>query len=414
MRSRLHHSSAKSTTIIKSQGLCQEETMKILHLADLHIGKQVNGFLLIADQRFVLEEVLTIAEQHNIDALLLAGDLYDKSSPSAEAVSLLDWFFTELAAAGLPCYAIPGNHDSAERVAYVSGLLNRQGIHLAPLFDGQITHYTVEDEYGPLTFWLLPFMKPAHVRTLFPDADIAQDYTAAIRTVLVDCPLDTSERNVLLAHQFVTSGAAEPERSDSELSIGGLDNVDASIFAAFDYVALGHIHRPQRIGRDEVRYAGSLLKYSFSEINYPKSVTLIELKSKGDNTITLIPLEPLHDMREIKGPLDSLLSDDIVSAGKADDYLHVVLTDEEPAIDSLARVRAVYPNAMAVDYDNTRTRFQSSTPKNAPDVSQTDPLVLFEQFYLKQNGEELSDEQKKVAHKAFDRAQADSQEEALR
>ncbi|MEG0503609.1 MAG: exonuclease SbcCD subunit D, partial [Raoultibacter sp.] len=304
--------------------------MKILHLADLHIGKQVNGFPLIEDQRFALEAVLAAARDHSVDALLLAGDLYDKSSPSAEAVCLLDWFFTEVATAGLPCYAIPGNHDSAERVAYVSGLLTRQGIHLAPIFDGRVTHHSLEDEHGPVTFWLLPFMKPAHVRAFFPDADIGQDYTAALRTVLADCPLETSQRNVLIAHQFVTSGTAEPERSDSELSVGGLDNVDASVFADFDYVALGHIHRPQRIGRDEVRYAGSLLKYSFSEIKYPKSATLVELGPKGTISITLLPLEPLHDMREIKGPLASLLADDVVTASKSDDYLHVVLTDEDP------------------------------------------------------------------------------------
>ena len=227
--------------------------MKLLHIADLHIGKVVNGFPMIDDQKHALAGVLDAACRERVDALLMAGDLYDKSAPSAEAVSVLDWFLTSVADRGIPCFAIPGNHDSAERVAYAAGPLSRQGIYVAPLFDGAVAHFTLEDEAGPVTFWLLPFLKPAQVRPHFPEAEIGSDYTAALKAVLNACPLEESERNVLLCHQFVTAGGAEPERCDSELSVGGLDHVDASAFDRFDYVALGHIHRPQRIGRDAVR-----------------------------------------------------------------------------------------------------------------------------------------------------------------
>lgn len=387
--------------------------MLLVHLADLHIGKQVNGFSLIEDQRFVLESVLSLAKARGADAILLAGDLYDKSSPSAEAVALLDWFFTEIVAANIPCFAVPGNHDSSERVAYVSGLLERQGIFIAPVFDGEIARFELADEHGPVTFWLIPFLKPVHVRPHFPEADIAQSYTEALRSVVDALPLDPTQRNVALAHQFVTAGSTEPERSDSELSVGGLDNVDASIFDAFDYVALGHIHRPQRIGRDTVRYAGSPLKYSFSEIRYPKSVPLIDLGPKGATSIELAPLTPLHDMREIKGPLAMLISPDVVAQGDPNDYIHAVLTDEHPVIDALARIRQVYPNTMAVDYDNARTRAGSSHTQNAPDVEKIEPIELFHRFFTEQNGSELTENQKQIAICALQAALGGEDSEAV-
>lgn len=394
--------------------------MKLLHIADLHIGKVVNGFSLIEDQRHALEGVLGIARREGADALLLAGDLYDKSSPSAEAVALLDWFLTSASEAGLPCFAIPGNHDSAERVAYAAGPLARQGIYVAPLFDGAVAHYALEDEHGPVTFWLLPFLRPASVRPHFPDAEIGTDYTAALKAVLGACALDEGQRNVLLCHQFVTAGGDEPERCDSELSVGGLDNVDASAFERFDYVALGHIHRTQRIGRDEVRYAGSLLKYSASETGHVKSATLVTLGPKDAGGcaagIETVPIPPLHDMRRIKGPLEELVSPAVVAAADAEDYLHVTLTDDEPIIDALARLRAVYPNVMSLEYERDRAARRGGAEARADegaDAGALDPLDLFERFFEEQTGAKPSRAQHRIAADALrrqqERAAADGQ-----
>lgn len=380
--------------------------MKLLHIADLHIGKTVNGFPMLEDQRHALAQVLAIAERENADALLLAGDIYDKSAPSAEAVALVDWLLCEVAKRSLPCFAIPGNHDSAERVAYAAGPLALQGIHMAPLFDGLVKSVRMQDEFGSVTFWLLPFLKPANVRRYFPDAEIGTDYTAALRTVIDACDIDETQRNVLLCHQFVTAGGTEPERSDSELSVGGIDNVDESVFDRFDYVALGHIHRPQRIGRDSVRYAGSLLKYSASETEHVKGATIVTLgeKTKGDQTrieVSLAPLKPLHDMRKVKGPLHKLIDPAIAESADHDDYLHVTLTDEEPAIDALARLRAVYPNVMSLEYERKRQRSSNDAHTASDDKETLDPVTLFARFFEERTGAALSDQQEQIAFEAL-------------
>lgn len=380
--------------------------MKLLHIADLHIGKTVNGFPMLEDQRHALAQVLAIAERENADALLLAGDIYDKSAPSAEAVALVDWLLCEVAKRSLPCFAIPGNHDSAERVAYAAGPLALQGIHMAPLFDGLVKSVRMQDEFGSVTFWLLPFLKPANVRRYFPDAEIGTDYTAALRTVIDACDIDETQRNVLLCHQFVTWNGSEPERSDSELSVGGLDNVDASVFERFDYVALGHIHRPQRIGRDPVRYAGSLLKYSASETEHVKGAAIVTLGEKTENGETLIeislaPLKPLHDMRKVKGPLNELIDPAIAESADRDDYLHVTLTDEEPAIDALARLRAVYPNVMSLEYERKRQRSSNDAHTASDDKETLDPVTLFARFFEERTGAALSDQQEQIAFEAL-------------
>lgn len=380
--------------------------MKLLHIADLHIGKTVNGFPMLEDQRHALAQVLAIAERENADALLLAGDIYDKSAPSAEAVALVDWLLCEVAKRSLPCFAIPGNHDSAERVAYAAGPLALQGIHMAPLFDGLVKSVRMQDEFGSVTFWLLPFLKPANVRRYFPDAEIGTDYTAALRTVIDACDIDETQRNVLLCHQFVTWNGSEPERSDSELSVGGLDNVDESVFDRFDYVALGHIHRPQRIGKDSVRYAGSLLKYSASETEHVKGATIVTLgeKTKGDQArieVSLAPLKPLHDMRKVKGPLHKLIDPAIVESADRDDYLHVTLTDEEPAIDALARLRAVYPNVMSLEYERKRQRSSNDAHTVSDDKETLDPVTLFARFFEERTGAALSDQQEQIAFEAL-------------
>lgn len=376
--------------------------MKFLHLADLHLGKQLSGFSLIDDQRFALENLLSDAVERNVDALILAGDIYDKSVPSAEATSLLDWFLTEAAARKLKVFAVPGNHDSAERVAYASDLIAHLGVHIPAVYNGSIERTTFEDDHGVVNLWLIPFLKPAHVRPYFPDADIGQDYTAALRTALDSIELDAAQRNIAIAHQFVTSAGSEPQRSDSELNIGGLDNVDASVFDAFDYVALGHIHRGQRTGRDTVRYAGSLLKYSASEAAGDKSAVLVDVGPKTDEvpgsciSFELMPLRPLHDLRAIRGPLEQITAPAVIGAADADDYLAVTLTDEQAPLDALARLRAAYPNIISLDYDNERTRHAAQGAPSRLVDDDFDPFELFARFYKEQNGMDLDDDQRRL------------------
>lgn len=375
--------------------------MKFLHLSDLHIGKQVNGFNMADDQRFVLKNVLNVLQEHQVDALVLAGDIYDKTSPSEEAVAIFDWFVTEVAALGIPCLGIPGNHDSAERIAYAQGLLSKQGLYLSPVFEGEVTCVTLADELGPVNFWLLPFLRPIDVRRQFPEAEIGNDYTAAVRTVLDACHVDPTQRNVLLSHQFVTATGTNTERADDEISLGGVDNVDVSVFHAFDYVALGHVHRAQRIGRDTVRYAGSLLKYNISEARFAKTATLVEVQEKTPGqeageciSFQLLPLVPLHDLRQIKGPLAALMDEEVVSAGDREDYIHAVLTDKDPQIDALARLRTAYPNVMALDYENRKSDEEANAA--APvleDVRQADPLELFDNFMADYYGLHLTNDQ---------------------
>lgn len=383
--------------------------MKLLHISDIHLGKHVNEFPMLEDQRYILGQILGILESRQVDALLIAGDVYDKSTPSAEAVALLDWFLREVARANVPCFIIAGNHDSAERIAFGQSFFAERGVHVSPVFDGTCAHHTLHDEHGPVTVWLMPFVKPAQVRPIFPDAEIGTDYTLACQAVIDACPIDENTRNVLLSHQFVTSGGTVTERCDSELSLGGIDNVNAAVFDAFDYVALGHVHRPQRVGREEVRYSGSPLKYSLSEARYPKTAPLVTLGEKGHVEVELVPLAPLHDLREIKGPLELLIAPETlegISAREKEDYLHVTLTDEQPPMHALAALRAVYPNVMALDYENARTRSEglngSVAQVNAENV---DPCALFGEFYEKQNGTPLSDVQSACIHALLEEAE---------
>lgn len=386
--------------------------MRLLHVSDLHIGKRVNEFSMFDDQRYILGQIIDVMVERKVDALLIAGDVYDKSAPSSEAVALLDWFLGQVAATGTPVFMTAGNHDSAERVAYASALLARQNVFVSPVYDGTITHVVLSDEHGPVTFWLIPFLKPSAVRPYFPDAQIAS-YTDALRCAIDACDIDPRVRNVALAHQFVTWSGGEVERSESELSLGGMDNVDASVFDAFDYVALGHVHHPQRVGREEVRYSGSPLKYSFSEIGRPKSMPLVELGAKGAATsqaagdakaggcvaIELVPLVPMHDMRQIKGPLAELTSPDLtseLSEHERRDYLRVILTDEQPPLDAIGKLRAVYPNVMGIEYDNARSRAAGLEGAVAPEQQLANPLELFDEFYQRQNGSPMSEAQTAV------------------
>lgn len=380
--------------------------MRFLHLSDLHIGKRVNEFSMLEDQRHILGQVVDLVGERGVDAVVVAGDLYDKSTPSAEAVALLDWFLDALVSAGTQVIATAGNHDSAERVAYASALLARQGVHLSPVYDGRVERVDVPDEHGAVSFWLVPFLKPSMVRPFFPDEPV-ETYTDALRVALGACELDPDARNVAVSHQFVTACGAVTERTDSELVLGGVDNVDVGVYDAFDYVALGHVHRAQRVGRDTVRYCGSPLKYSIGEARGgSKSVPLVEMGPKGQVAVELVELHPLHDVREVRGPLADLVAPHVVSAADPNDYLHVVLTDEQPVLDALARLRAVFPNVMAVEYDNARTRATGRPDVGAPGPGQVgDPFELFSAFYERQNGASLSAGQEAVVRAAFEKAQ---------
>lgn len=379
--------------------------MKVLHVSDLHIGKRVSGMSMLDDQRYILRQILDIAKKHQVSVLLIAGDVYDKASPSAEAVTVFDAFLTDAVAAGLRVLAIPGNHDSAERIAYAQGLLEKQGVCLPPVYAGEVERVELEDEHGPVEFWLLPFLKPGDVRRFFPDEEIGDDYSAALRAVLGACAIDQGKRNVVLSHQLVTAYGTAPDRADDEIKLGGMDNVDVSVYDAFDYVALGHVHRPQRVGRDTVRYSGSPLKYSFSEARYDKSAALIDLgeKKPGDDvgecvSFELIPLVPLHDVREVRGTLA-----DVLAMGTAhdasQDYLHITLSDEHPQLDAMAKIHEVFPNAMMLDYDNVTVLIDRPQTQLTADPDSMDTLDLFSAFYESQVGNPLDNEQRDFARK---------------
>ena len=362
--------------------------MRFLHLSDLHLGKRVCEFSMLEDQRFILEQILSLLGQTPVDGILLAGDLYDKPVPPAEAVRLLDWFLTELAARKLPVFAISGNHDSADRIAFGSQLLTSSRVYVSPVFSGAPVPIPLEDAYGTVDVYLLPFLKPAMVRHIYPDEPI-ESYNDALACVLRHCVPDPAHRSVLVAHQFV-AGAAACE--SEEPSVGGVDSVDASLFDAFDYVALGHLHSPQRVGLDTVRYCGTPLKYSFSEARQQKSVTFVELAEKGTVTLTTAPLTPLHDLREVRGSYLELTDRRNYEHTAVDDYLHITLTDEQDIPEAMARLRVVYPNLMRLDYDNLRTR-ENHTVTAPEQAEQQTPLQQFAAFYELQNNQPLTDEQ---------------------
>lgn len=364
-----------------------------MHLADLHLGKRVNGFSMMEDQEYILNRILEIMEEEQPDGLLIAGDVYDKTIPPAEAVRLMDDFLTAVAAKHVPVFLISGNHDSAERVAFGHQLMQGSGIWISPVYDGTIRHHTLEDRWGEVNIYLVPFLRPSVVRSFFPDAEIG-DYTDALGTIIEDLQLDTSRRNVVLAHQFVTAAGALPETCDSEqLSVGGLDRVDGSVFSPFDYTALGHLHGPQRVGSETIRYAGSPLKYSFSELHQKKSVTVVELRAKGETEIRQIPLQPRREMTELRGTFEEILEEARKKGEPQTDYYHMILMDETDVVDALSRLREYYPNIMLLDYDNRRTRSQKEV-EQLDRVEERTPGELFAALYEQQNGQEMDSDRK--------------------
>ena len=366
--------------------------MKIVHLSDLHLGKRVNEFSMLEDQAYILSSILRIIDDVGPEAVIVAGDVYDKPVPPAEAVELFDDFLWQLARRKVQVFVVSGNHDSPERIAFASRLIDHSGIHLSPVYSGQVAPITLADEYGPVRFYMLPFVKPTHVRRYFEDKEISS-YTDALRVAVDAMAMDKTVRNVLITHQFVT-GAARSESED--VSVGGTDNVDAAVFDGIDYVALGHIHGPQNIGEPRIRYAGTPLKYSFSEAGHVKSVTVATLGEKGNLQVETIPLTPRRDLRELRGFYSDLVTRANYEGTATDDYLHITLTDEEDIPDVINRLRVIYPNLMKLDYDNRRTRAGGQIGA-AADVTSKTPLDLVAELYEQQNGQPLSGEQVRFA-----------------
>ena len=368
--------------------------MKLFHLSDLHIGKRVNEFSMIEDQKYILKRILDLAEEEKPDGIILAGDIYDKQIPSAEAVQVFDEFITRLAGRAIPVFIISGNHDSAERLAFGGRLLNSRGIYLSPVYDGSVTKIPLKDQYGTVWIHLLPFIRPSTVRHVFEnEADLVTDVQTAAETVIRHMEIDLKDRNILVAHQFVT-GASRCESED--VQVGGLDHIDAAVFTPFDYTALGPIHSPQTVGPDRVRYCGTPLKYSFSEVDQEKSITVVELEKKGTVRTSLLPLKPLRDMRKLRGTYLELTDRSFYRDMNREDYIQVTLTDEDDVPDGLQKLRVIYPNIMQLLYDNQRTKTTQEVDA-AQAVEKKTEMELFYEFYELQNNQPMTKQQKDFA-----------------
>lgn len=377
--------------------------MKFIHLSDLHLGKRVNEFSMIEDQAYILKQILGIIKKEEPDAVLIAGDIYDKPVPSVEAVELFDDFLKRLARQQAQVFLISGNHDSPERLAFASELMEPSGIHIAPAYHGTVRPVSLKDGYGTVNIFMLPFIKPAHVRGVFPK-ERGESYTEAVTTAISHMDIPQSERNILVTHQFVTGAL----RSQSEeISVGGSDNVDASVFRMFDYVALGHIHGPQHVGSETIRYCGTPLKYSFSEAGHEKSVTIAELKEKGNLQIRTEKLVPLHELRELKGTYEELTNRKNYEGTKTDDYIHIRLTDEEDILDAVGKLRVIYPNLMKLDYDNSRTRENKQITGWESEETRT-PLEMILEFYEKQNNRPMNEKQKELVKELMEKIWEDN------
>ena len=370
--------------------------MKLIHLGDLHIGKRVNEFSMLEDQEFILARILSVIEDEQPDGVLLAGDIYDKTVPSAEAVALFDRFLVRLARLGPAVFMISGNHDSPERIAFGGRLMEQSRVYVSPIFDGHIKSVLLKEGTRQARIYLLPFVKPAQVRHYLDES--VTDYNQAMEACIREMKVNPEEINILVAHQIVT-GAIRCE--SEELSVGGTDNVDFEVFEPFDYVALGHLHGPQQVGRETIRYAGSPLKYSFSERNQVKSVTVVEIERKGRIGVRQVPLTPRRDLREIRGTYAELTMRDNYAGTNVEDYLRVILTDENEVMDALAKLRIIYPNIMRLEYDNTRTRTNSVLLADEA-VQEKSRLELLDELYEIQNGVPLSEAQRKYAEDVFE------------
>lgn len=369
--------------------------MKLLHLADLHIGKIIYEQSLIEDQKYILNEVLKIVQENKIDAVLISGDVYDRSIPPLDAVDVLNEFLNNLIKGlKVKVFIIAGNHDSKERLNFGSKIFESDGLYIQTTYNGEIKKVTLEDEFGPLNIYMLPFIKPIDVKKYFEEGKV-NSYDDAIKAVIERENINTNERNILMAHQFVTSNAVEPETCESEvINVGGVDNVDSSNFDRFDYVALGHIHGPQRIGKDTIRYSGTLLKYSFSEINHNKSVVIIN--AEDEINYELLPIVPKRDMRKIEGPIEELLKKENYSKGNTDDYIRAIITNEEPIFDAIGQIRKIYPNVLSLELKNSKNAFGSQELQNIERLKEKDEIELFNDFYEFQFNSKMDEKHKKI------------------
>lgn len=370
--------------------------MRIIHLSDLHLGKRVNGYSMLEDQKYILDEILTVIDEQKPQAIIIAGDVYDKPVPSAEAVQLFDDFLYSLTQRNLQMLVISGNHDSPERIAFGSRFMGKSGVHMSQVYNGKADLVTLSDKYGEINFYLLPFIKPSNVRRYFPDKEI-NTYTDAVKLAVSQMNIDEKGRNILITHQFVTGAVLSESES---IMVGGTDNVESYVFDSFDYVALGHIHRPQNIG-EKIRYCGTPLKYSQSEINHIKSVTIVDIAEKGNLEISVVPLKPLHEMREIRGTYNEITLYDNYINTNLEDYVFIILTDEEDEPDAISKLRTIYPNLMKLEYDNTRTR-NSAVLSEVEKIENKSETELLSEFFEKQNGKEMSAEQLEYAEKLLE------------
>ncbi len=364
--------------------------MKLLHLSDLHIGKRVNEFSMLEDQKYILQQIIEIADIEQVDGLILAGDIYDKPVPPTEAVQIFDQFLTKLAQQNRKIFIISGNHDSAERIAFGAKLMNSKGVYVSPVYNGNIEPIALKDEYGEIFIYLLPFIKPAVIHHVFPQED-CESYEDAARIAISHMKVNTEKRNILVAHQLVTGA----DRCDSEeILIGGLDNINSCVFETFDYVALGHIHSPQSITKETIRYCGTPLKYSFSEAGQKKSVTVLEFFEKENIQIRTIPLYPLRDMCKIKGTYLEVTNLNFYKDLNREDYVQITLTDEEDIPDGIKKLRVIYPNLMQLEYDNKRTRENRSIQVEEELTEKKSELELIEEFFELQNNQVMSEQQR--------------------
>lgn len=372
--------------------------MKIMHLSDLHIGKKVNEYSMLQDQEYILKEILQIIDDEKVETVIIAGDVYDRSLPPNEALELFDEFLYQLSSRNVNVFVISGNHDSPERISYGGRMMTENKIFLSPVYDGNVKPISLNDDYGEVNFYLLPFIRPADIRRYFPDENI-ENYTDTVKVAIDNMNVDFSERNILITHQFVTGA----ELSESEdIIVGGTDNVSGEVFDGFDYVALGHIHREQTVGKDNIRYCGTPLKYSFSEAKHIKSVTILDFKDKENIEYSKIPLTPLRDMREIRGTYDELTLKSNYENTNVDDYLHITLTDEEDIPDAIGKLRSIYPNIMKLDYDNLRTR-GSGIVDAIENIESKSPFELFADLFKQQNNQDMSEEQEEIMRNLIDK-----------
>ncbi|NLW52684.1 MAG: exonuclease SbcCD subunit D [Tissierellia bacterium] len=369
--------------------------MRIMHLADLHIGKRVNGFNMIEDQKFALDNILKLVEKQEVDVVMVAGDVYDLTVPSSEAIGLFDYFITSLSKMSVKVLLIAGNHDSSERLSFAKTLIKDSGIYVSRTFDNVVEKITLEDEYGPLNFYLLPFIKPIMVKRYYPELKI-DDFQSAISNVINGIDLNVNERNIILSHQFIV-GATTSE--SEELYLGGLESISVDIYKDFDYVALGHLHKRQSFRDGMVRYPGSLLKYSQSESDYIKKITILDFKSKGIVDIQEADIEYLRDMRNIKDFFHNIISKSTLDNHK-DDYIHITLYDEDEILDAISRLREIYPNIMSIRYENKKTEKEEKI--NANTSRTKSPYDLFNEFYEYRNNVALDERKSEIIKKLID------------